>query len=341
MNKLYMDNQNIKENYRKKKENELKALFQKTFGVRNSNFNFNPNDRNKSLEIIDENSNYKEKKKFLKYLCTQFVLKIKFLTEIKNFKNNLMIARNNTLSLNDVLKTLGDKMNGNLNQLNNKIEKLIKNDQKFKKFMRFQEKNLKKVQKIMEYESLLLNYLIEKNNDDEISYYKDNKEMQNNFLNKYTNVGGGSKRMRSSFGPFICFKKNSINKTNITETFVNHKKPKKQSLKETFISNNNKEEDHIKKLKSLILDNNNNYMSNMDLNRSETNPNKNYVFDKKKKDNKNQKLNQKKFLTKSKSTGIRILKNEIFDLNYLPKINEKKRSLSNKKQIIDEFKNNI
>ena len=188
MNKLYLDNQNIEDNYRKKKENELKALVQMTFGVRNSNFNFDPNDRSKSLAIIAENNNYKEKKKFSKYLCTQFVLKIKFLTEIKNFKNNLMIARNNTLSLNDVLKTLGDKMNRNINQLNNKIEKLIQNDQKFKNFMRFQEKNLKKVRIIMTYEDLLLQYLIERNNDDEISYYKDNKEMQNNFLNKYKNV---------------------------------------------------------------------------------------------------------------------------------------------------------
>ena len=76
-----------------------------------------------------------------------------------------------------------------MNQLNNKIETLIQNDQKFKNFMRFQENNLKKLQKIMTYEDLLLHYLIERNNDDEISYYKDNKEMQNNFLNKYK--GGG------------------------------------------------------------------------------------------------------------------------------------------------------
>ena len=59
----------------------------------------------------------------------------------------------------------------------------------------------------MTYEDLLLHYLIKRNNDDEISNYKDNKEMQNNFLNKYKNVGGVAKRMRSSFEPFICFKK--------------------------------------------------------------------------------------------------------------------------------------
>jgi hypothetical protein len=329
MNKLYLDNKNIEDNYRKKKENELKALVQKTFLFRNRNFKFDPNDRSKSLAIIAENINYKEKKKFLKYLCTQFVLKIKFLTEIKNFKNNLMIARNNTLSLDDVLKTLGDKMNRNMNQLNNKIEKLIQNDQKFKNFMRFQENNLKKLQKIMTYEDLLLHYLIERNNDDEISYYKENKEMQNNFLNKYK--GGGVKRLRSSYnGPFIAFKKNSINKNTIIRTDINNGNIKKENLKELIDSDNEikNEEIELKKIKSLILGNNNNSMNNLDLNKSNTNQIKNFLFEKKKNDNKNTKLNQKKFI-KSKSIGIRIIKNKIFDSNYIiPKINEKKRSFS-------------
>ena len=341
MNKLYLDNQNIEDNYRKKKENELKALVQKTFLFRNRNFKFDPNNRSKSLAIIAENINYKEKKKFLKYLCTQFVLKIKFLTEIKNFKNNLMIARNNTLSLNDVLKTLGDKMNRNINQLNNKVEKLILNDKKFKNFMRFQEKNLKKVRIIMTYEDLLLQYLIERNNDDEISYYKDNKEMQNNFLNKYK--GGGVKRLRSSYnGPFISLKKKSLNKNAILRTDIKNGKPKKENLKEIMDSHNaiKKEEIKLKKLKSLILGNNNNSMNNLNLNRSNTIPIKNLLFGKKKNENKNTKLNQKKFI-KSKSIGIRIIKNKIFDSNYIPKINEKKRSLPNKNQIIDEFKNKI
>jgi hypothetical protein len=344
MNKLYLDNQNIEDNYRKKKENELKALVQMTFGIRNSNFNFDPNDRSKSLAIIAENNNYKEKKKFLRYLCTHFVLKIRFLTEIKNFKNNLMIARNNTLSLNDVLKTLGDKMNGNINQLNIKIEKLIKNDQKFKNFMRFQENTLKKIQKIMAYDDLLLNYLIERNNDDEISYYKENKEMQNNFLNKYKNVGGGIKRLRSSYnGSFISFKKKSLNKNSIIELEINNGKPKEKNLKEIIDSQDpiTKEEIKLKKLKSLILGENNNSKNNLELNRSNTNPIKNFLFDKKKNNNKNIKFYKKKFI-KSKSIGIRIIKNKIFDSNYIiPKINEKKRSLPNKNQIIDEFKNKI
>ena len=102
-----------------------------------------------------------------------------------------------------------------------------------------------------------------------------------------------------------------------------------------------KEAIKLKKLKSLILGNNNNSMNNLNLNRSNTIPIKNLLFGKKKNENKNTKLNQKKFI-KSKSIGIRIIKNKIFDSNYIvPKINEKKRSLPNKNQIIDEFKNKI
>ena len=194
----------------------------------------------------------------------------------------------------------------------------------------------------MTYEDLLLHYLIERNNDDEISYYKDNKEMQNNFLNKYK--GGGVKRLRSSYnGPFISLKKKSLNKNAILRTDIKNGKPKKENLKEIMDSHNaiKKEAIKLKKLKSLILGNNNNSNNNLNLNRSNTIPIKNLLFGKKKNENKNTKLNQKKFI-KSKSIGIRIIKNKIFDSNYIvPKINEKKRSLPNKNQIIDEFKNKI
>ena len=340
MNKLYLDNQNIKDNYRKKKEDEIKAIVQKTFGIRKSNFNFDPNDRSNSLLNIAE-TNYKEKKIFLKYLCTQFVLKIKFLNEIKNFKNNLIIARNSTLSLNDVLKTLGDKMNGNINQLNNKIENLIMNDQKFKNFMKFQENTVKKVQRIMTYQEVLLNYLIEKNNNDEVSYYKDNKEMQNNFLNKYKDTGGGVKRMKSScHGPFFSFKKKPTKKKILTETSINNGNQNEENLKELIDSHKAiKKEVKAKKLRSSIQG----IKDNSDLNRSKTNPIQNVSIDKKKNNKKDKKLNQKNYITKSKSIDTRILKNKIFDTNYfIPKINEKKkRSLPNKKKIIDEYKNKI
>ena len=338
MNKLYLDNQNIEDNYRKKKGEEIKVIVQKTLGIRKSNFNFDPNEKSNSLTNIEESNAYKEKKKFLKYLCTQFVLKIKFLNEIKNFKNNLIIARNNTLSLNDVLKTIGDKMNGNMNQLNNKIENLIQNDQKFKKFMKLQEKSLKTVQKTLTYEDFLIHYLIERNNNDEINYYKENKEMQSNLLNKNKNVEGGVKRLRSSFnGPRFSFKKKPTKKNINTETAINNGKSKEELINS---HNEIKKEVQIKKLKSSILGNKNKCKDSFDLNRAKSNLIKKTLFCKNKNDKNDKSLNQKKVIIKSKSIDIKKSKNKIFESKIvIPKINEKKKSLPNKKKITDDFKN--
>ena len=377
INKLHLDNQNIEDNYRKRKENELKAIVQKTFGYRNSNFNFAVNDSNNSLTNLEETNNYKEKKKFLKYLCSQFVLKIKFLNEIKNFKNNLIIARNNTLSLNDILKTLGDKMNGNINQLNNKLEILIKNDDKYKNFMKFQENSLKKVEKIMVYQDFLLNYLIEKNNEAEVCYYEDSKEMINNFQNKYSNVPGGVgfRRLKSTYnGNFFTFKKKPTKKSLITETFINNGKTNDQNLKELIDNHNTikKEVSKIKKLKSSILGNNKKYTNKLDFARSKTNPMKNLELNIKKNDNTNSNKNtsvnentktnenenknvntnkntsnrniNKKLLSKSKSIDKNVIKsfkkaNKEEDLKdeNITKKIKKRASLSNKKLLIDEI----
>ena len=144
MKKMYIDNRNIEKEYRTKKENNFKGIIEKNLGMRKSGFNLALNESENSLSNIRTNNEYKEKKKLIKYISTEFILKVKLINECKNFRNILLIARNYSLSFNDVLKTLEDKMNGNLNQLNNKLEVLIQNDQKFKNFMRFQENSIKK-----------------------------------------------------------------------------------------------------------------------------------------------------------------------------------------------------
>jgi hypothetical protein len=342
MNKLYLDNQNIEENYRKKKENELKALVQKTFGVRNSNFNFQVNDSSNSLANFAETNSYKEKKKFIKYLCSQFILKVKFINEIKNFKNNLIIARNNTLSLNDILKTLGDKMNGNINQLNIKLEKLMQNDEKYKNFMKFQEKSLKKLEKIMVYQDFLLYYLVEKNNEAEMNYYEDNKEMIINFQNKSPNQSG-CRRLKSSLnGPFICFKKKPTKKSLVSETFINNGKTNLKELIDSYKSIK-KEIAKLKKMKSSVLGYNKKDEKKLDLTRSKTNPMKNIVIDSKKSDSKN-KYHKRNSLFKSKSIDKNVIKSfkhenkedDLKDEN-ITRTNKKKSSLSQKKFILDEF----
>lgn len=333
MNKMYLDNPNIIDNYRIKKQNDFQAMVQKNFDAR-SNFNFNKNGSNNSLVNIGESNEYKEKKKFIKYICTDFILRVKMINECKNFKNNLIIARNNSLSLNDVLKTLGDKMNGNINQLNNKIEILIQNDQKFKNFMKFQENSLKKMKKLISSQEYILNYLIEKNNETEISYYKGNKEMQTNFMNKYKNSGQGvPRRLKSSFnGPFFNFKKKPNAKEISNEKEKNGNPIPKPKV--VFDRDNFTKTIEVKKLRSSIVGNNTVFNNSLlDFSRSKTNPIK--------------KINLIKNIKRANSLDCKILSitksmNEISKLesDILSKINDKKAlSLSKNEKVLELFKN--
>ena len=336
MNKMYLDNQNIEENYRIKKDNDIRVMVQKNLGILNTNY-FAVKESNNSLEKIAEDNEYKEKKKFIKYICTKFILKVKLLNEIKNFKNNLIVARNNTLSLNDVLKTLGDKMNGNINQLNSKLEILIQNDQKFKNFMKFQEHSLKKIKKIMIYQDFLLNYFIEINNKTEVIYFKENKEKQNKFLNKFNNASNGQtgpRRMKSSFnGPFLNFNKKPINIKDKKES--GKKGEKKHKLRGLFDEDNFEKKVLVKRLKSSIVGNNSVFNKKKDFTRSKTNP--------------MTKINVNKNRKKAKSFDGNILnicknRNNIIklEIDTLSKINQKRRSLSNKKkQLLDKFRRNL
>ena len=140
--------------------------------------------------------------------------------------------------------------------------------------------------------------------------------------------------------PFFLLKKKPTKKKILTETSINNGNQNEENLKELIDSHKAiKKEVKVKKLRSSIQG----IKDNSDLNRSKTNPIQNVSIDKKKNNKKDKKLNQKNYITKSKSIDTRILKNKIFDTNYfIPKINEKKkRSLPNKKKIIDDYKNKI
>jgi len=176
--------------------------------------------------------NIKTKKKFMKFLCSEFILKAKLINECKNFKNNLLIARNNFLSFNDVLKTLGEKMNANLNQLNNKIEVLIQNDQKFIGFMKFQENSLKNVRNLIRIQDNIINYLIEKNNEAELVYFRENREKQEKFLTALKNFGNNSgiPKMKSfAYGPFGFNRKFNYEKKSSIEKSEKRKAVNKNS----------------------------------------------------------------------------------------------------------------
>ena len=318
MKKMYIDYRNIEDEYKLKRENNFKNI-EKNLEQKNSNFNLVNNEMENSLSNIGLSNEYKEKKKLIKYISTQFILKVKLINECKNFRNILLIARNYSLSFNDVLKTLEDKMNGNLNQLNNKLEILIQNDQKFKNFMRFQENSIKKLKKIMIYQDLLLSYLIGVNNEIGAHYIRDNKEMQTNFKNKMKNMAqGGPRRMKSLInGSIFAFsKKKSARKASIEEGMdpkINNKDNK--NLKVLFEA---PKQMGFKRLKSSVVGNKNNYNSINEHNKSKTIPiKKKFVIN--------------KTIKKSKSIGNSSLKNYSPN-NIIDKIENEEKEIIGKKR---------
>ena len=247
MKKIYIDNKNIRDEYKLKKENNFKNIFNKNL----NNFNFGMNESIDTMTNMSQSNEYKDKKKFMKFLCSEFILKAKLINECKNFKNNLLIARNNFLSFNDVLKTLGEKMNANLNQLNNKIEVLIQNDQKFINFMKFQENSLKNVRNLIRIQDNIINYLIEKNNEAELVYFRENREKQEKFLTALKNIGNNSgiPKMKSfAYGPFgFNMKFNYEKKTSIE---------KNEKLKINNKNSSQIKKNPLKKMRSSIVINN-------------------------------------------------------------------------------------
>ena len=282
-----------------------------------------------SLSNMSQSNEYKDKKKFLKFLCSEFVLKAKLINECKNFKNNLLIARNNSLSFNDVLKTLGEKMNANLTQLNNKIEVLIQNDQKFIGFMKFQESSLKNVRNLIRIQDNIINYLIEKNNEAELIYFRENREKQEKFLNALKNIGqnSGIPKMKSfAYGPFGFNRKFNYEK-GIANT--ENRKDKSKNNNKFFLSQNNKKMS-LQKMRSSII------INNPNLNISKENQNlfvsRSNILVAKKPVQRIQSLDDRSLIASKERKRINKLKKEIIDQVVKRKYSDKvqKRQLINK-----------
>ena len=211
-------------------------------------------------------------------------------------------------------------MNANINQLNNKLEKLIQNDQKYKLFMRFQDNSIKRLKKIIGYEDFIINYLISKNNDMWIDYLRDNKEMQQNFKN----LGQSQKKIRSSFnGNFFNFNKKTRKKSYDED-----------DVKENSIKKKNKilfdapKKFGVKRLKSSICDNKPTLRDKCNVIRAKTNPIKRL------------KINSSANSFDDKLLKICEKRNKINKIEI--SIRKKRRSLSIKqKEVIDKWKNKI
>ena len=200
--------------------------------------------------------------------------------------------------------------------------------------MKFQENSLKKIKKLISTQDCILNYLIEKNNETEISYYKGNKEMQTNFMNKYKNSGQGvPRRLKSSFnGPFFNFKKKPTTKKINIEKEKNGNPSQKQKI--VFDRDNFTKTIEVKKLRSSIVGNNSIFNNSLlDFSRSKTNPIK--------------RVNISKAFKRAKSldgTILNVIKkmneNTKLESDILSQINSKKPlSLSKNDRILELFKN--
>lgn len=254
--KIYFDNKNTVRDYKLKNTDieKPKNLQRRDHLVENNHFNlvFNSNGTLNNININEINTN-EEKRKFIKYICSVFLFKTKVKVELKNFADKLKVARNSSLSFNDVLKTICNKLDVNTGQLNNKLEILIKKDKQYLDFIRFTSNTIKKIQKIADFHRSIIQYLSEIHNEHvkQVLEIKKESEMVSPILYKLS--GNFPKRMKSNLFGGLTFQqrvnnklaKNAIKKTKKKKpkfdfgysTFT-LKKQKSSHISSTFLQNN-------------------------------------------------------------------------------------------------------
>ena len=156
---IFKENKNFEKSYAINKLNYRKMNYYKKSYKK---LVFNPEDIYKNYALIEEN--VRNKRQFIYYLYHKFIIKTKIFSECKIFNNNLKIARNFSHSFTDLLKTLGHKINDNLNQLDSKLQVIIYKERQYVDFMKFQKKNVKRIKKISFYQNEIIDYLINKHN---------------------------------------------------------------------------------------------------------------------------------------------------------------------------------
>ena len=288
--KISKDYKNIEIDYGIAKKQNLKIY--KKFEKKKNNFNFikKDNDTNRSFNKIEKKI-FLDRNNFKNYIYNTFILKLKFIIECKNFKNNLLIARNFSNSFTDLLKTLRNKMDENLNQLNNKLQVLTKIEEKYKNFKEFHEKSLREIKKIIIFQKESLkyilkvhnlvnykNYLMSKRpklkssisgpiiNSNRQSMKKDSKNKHNYFdYNSYQNYSR-YKRLKSSFhkkSKISNFEKVIKKKIEVIPEILDKNVPKRKIHKSKTLRNNS---NNIKSLTNIEIENGNTIKRNSSFN---------------------------------------------------------------------------
>ena len=225
--KIYIDNKNTVRDYKLKntKEDKPKNVRRKSVFQKDNAFDlvFNLNGTEVNANEINDN---KEKKKFIKYIGYVFAFKTKIKIELKNFIDKSKVARNSTLSFNDVLKTICNKLDINNGQLNNKIEILIKKEPKYLDFIKFTSNTIRKIQKISHYQTSLIQYLSEIHNEHVKQIIEIRKEAEQVSPILYKNSVNFPKRMKSNIFGGLNFKSKAMrNLPNAVKKNAKKKKP--------------------------------------------------------------------------------------------------------------------
>ena len=229
LKKVGKDNQNTEKDYKLKLDyidrptyNQRKPIFQKTNTFQ---FAFNSNRTNPNALNVNDVNKSEEKKKFIKYILSLFLFKVKYIVECKDFTDNFKIARNSFLSFNDVLKTIGHKMDANITQINNKLEVLIQNDQKFLGFIKFTTTTINNIKKLNKNHNIILQYLVEIHNEyvKQIIEIKKETEINSPIIHQHSTIF--PKRMKSNIFGSVRFKNKIQNK--FLDGFNKKKKLKK------------------------------------------------------------------------------------------------------------------
>ena len=203
---------------------------------------------------LEGDTKYKLREKFIKYIEIRFIHKMKFLNENRNFRNKFKISRNYSLPFNDVIKTLVEKMEANMDSLCFKLEPIRDIFSNMDNLTKINGYVSKKIAKIIHHQHTILEYLIKNNNDLNKDYYvKQQKRLldrslydddeaetrSNKIVRKVKSryVGYQGKMTRSSpkmkisgFNPMKKTKSSFVNKND----YLFQKKPESEFIKHGF-----------------------------------------------------------------------------------------------------------
>jgi len=283
--KMLKDYKNIEKDYKRiKREKSFYETLRR-------NYDFTENIINNSFSSLIENSIYIEQSNFFNYIYNKYILKIKLITECKNLKNQFLIARNYSHSFTDLLKTLGHKMDENINQLNSKIQMIFINEKKYSNLKKNHRTTSRKIKRVLSYQKFIIDYLINLNNTVNYEDYLSNvnemkkkenligvllnchrKLVKNKIKNAYHKLGypvvqtkNIFKKLNSSIfetGQNLNLNKNMLKKSTMEidshNFFENINKNKKMQIKSKSLNHNFKNKNKLLKRTYIYSNENNN-----------------------------------------------------------------------------------